>query len=150
MILFQPTATILLIGTYIQNQLKMERLTYWVCCIFLAVDFSRGQQLISPCPKIFQYEQKPNESDRWYGTATVMSQQELSGIWFRVLLDSPSIQLGVSYHLVQKLHLNAYIYFISDTSNISDNSKKVSYNNYLVINICLTGQSNWEEEKRKI
>lgn len=88
----------------------MERLNYWICWIFLALDFSRGQQLISPCPKIFQYEQRPNEPDRWYGTATVMSQQELSGVWFRVLLDSPSIQLGVSYHLGQKLHLNAYIF----------------------------------------
>ncbi|XP_066153845.1 chymotrypsin-C-like [Euwallacea fornicatus] len=64
----------------------------WASWFLLVVSCSG--QLISPCPKIFQYEQRPNEPDRWYGTATLMTDQELSGVWFRILLDAPSIQLG--------------------------------------------------------
>lgn len=55
-----------------------------------------SQQLMSPCPKVFQYEQRPEEPDRWYGTAVVTGTQDLTGVWFRVVLDGPSIQLGVS------------------------------------------------------
>ncbi|XP_060532656.1 phenoloxidase-activating factor 1-like [Cylas formicarius] len=52
------------------------------------------QELVSPCPRIFQYERKAGENDRWYGTATLTSTYELLGVWFKVFLDKPSIQLG--------------------------------------------------------
>ncbi|ERL87859.1 hypothetical protein D910_05247 [Dendroctonus ponderosae] len=51
-------------------------------------------QLISPCPKIFQYETRPEEPDRWYGTAVLTGSQDLVGVWFRVVLDSTALQLG--------------------------------------------------------
>uniref|UniRef100_A0AAR5PRL4 Peptidase S1 domain-containing protein n=1 Tax=Dendroctonus ponderosae TaxID=77166 RepID=A0AAR5PRL4_DENPD len=53
-----------------------------------------SQQLISPCPKIFQYEKRPEEPDRWYGTAVLTGSQDLVGVWFRVVLDSTALQLG--------------------------------------------------------
>ncbi|XP_050308922.1 chymotrypsin-like elastase family member 2A [Anthonomus grandis grandis] len=68
-------------------------LTYLLCVLLdhLAV---RSQELVSPCPRIFQYEQKPNEPDRWYGTAKLVPDQDLTGVWFRIVLDAKSIQVG--------------------------------------------------------
>lgn len=55
---------------------------------------SLADQLVSPCPRLFQYEPPGAEPDRWYGTIQVQSTRELSGVWLRVVLDRPSIQLG--------------------------------------------------------
>ncbi|GLV36952.1 uncharacterized protein CBL_02213 [Carabus blaptoides fortunei] len=53
-------------------------------------------QLVSPCPRLFEYEPPGTETDRWYGTIQIKSNRELSGVWLRIVLDRPSIQLGVS------------------------------------------------------
>ncbi|XP_030754650.1 prostasin-like [Sitophilus oryzae] len=69
-----------------------------------------GQQLKSPCPDVFQYEQNPSEPDRWYATVTLKTDAELTGVWFRVLLNKQTLQLGnwlVSSPYILTLRLNA-------------------------------------------
>lgn len=53
-------------------------------------------QLVSPCPRIFNYETKAGENDRWYGDMTLASDSDLTGLWLRIILNKQSIQLGVS------------------------------------------------------
>lgn len=55
---------------------------------------SVADQLISPCPETFTYEIIPTETDRWYGNLIIKSDQNLSGVWLRIILDRPSMQLG--------------------------------------------------------
>ncbi|KAL1502619.1 hypothetical protein ABEB36_007737 [Hypothenemus hampei] len=83
--------------------------------LLILVDISSTQQLVSPCPNVFEYEVNYNERDRWYGTATVTSSQELNGVWFRVLLDAPSIQLGNWFGEVETRD-NNYGYLIKNPS----------------------------------
>ncbi|RZC34687.1 limulus clotting factor C-like [Asbolus verrucosus] len=61
---------------------------------FLSFMVQVYSQLISPCPRLFKYEPRGSENDRWYGTVTLVSDSELSGVWLRLIFDKPSIQLG--------------------------------------------------------
>lgn len=70
---------------------------YYAFLLFLV---QTQAQLISPCPKFFQYEPPGSENDRWYGTVTLQSDSELSGVWLRLIFDRPSIQLGVRIHKI--------------------------------------------------
>jgi hypothetical protein len=51
-------------------------------------------QMVSPCPRFFKYEPRGTENDRWYGTVTLLTDSDLSGVWLRLIFDRPSIQLG--------------------------------------------------------
>ncbi|KAF2882844.1 hypothetical protein ILUMI_23356 [Ignelater luminosus] len=37
---------------------------------------------------------KKNETDKWFGIVTLLSETDLSGIWLRLVFDRPSLQLG--------------------------------------------------------
>lgn len=69
--------------------------------IFLFLTFLTtvtSQEFISPCPRLFKYEPRnPNEPDKWYGQATLVSESDLSGIWLRFFFDRPALQLGVTF-----------------------------------------------------
>lgn len=69
---------------------------------------SVADQLISPCPETFTYEIIPTETDRWYGNLMIKSDQNLSGVWLRIILDRPSMQLGVSqrHHWMKLRHIS--------------------------------------------
>jgi hypothetical protein len=60
--------------------------------LFLARAYA---QMVSPCPRFFKYEPRGTENDRWYGTVTLLTDSDLSGVWLRLIFDRPSIQLGV-------------------------------------------------------
>lgn len=64
-----------------------------------------SQELISPCPRIFKYEARnANEPDKWYGQATFIAESDLAGVWIKVFLDKPSLQLGVSVTFILFSH----------------------------------------------
>lgn len=48
----------------------------------------------SPCPRLFNYESKNVETDRYFGNVRVETKEELHGVWLKLLFDKPSIQLG--------------------------------------------------------
>ncbi|KAI4455189.1 modular serine protease [Holotrichia oblita] len=55
---------------------------------------TNAQQLESPCPRLFVYEPPGAAPDKWYGIVTLVSDYEISGVWLRIILDNPSLQLG--------------------------------------------------------
>ncbi|KAF7286607.1 chymotrypsin-C-like [Rhynchophorus ferrugineus] len=63
-----------------------------VTCLLFA--FTIAQQLVSPCPDVLRYEINPSEPDRWYAIVNLKTEAELNGVWFRVLLNKETIQLG--------------------------------------------------------
>ncbi|GJQ80664.1 hypothetical protein Trydic_g9248 [Trypoxylus dichotomus] len=55
---------------------------------------TNAQTSESPCPRLFAYEPPGNETDKWYGFVTLLSETDLSGVWLRLILDRPALQLG--------------------------------------------------------
>lgn len=52
-------------------------------------------QLVSPCPETFTYESRDKDQpDRWYGVVLLKSQEDLEGIWLRIILDRSAELLG--------------------------------------------------------
>lgn len=79
----------------LQNILfKMIPKTIFVLTIFLYECWS--QTLVSPCPNLFEYDPQGVVGDRWSGTIKVTLDDELSGIWIRVVFDRPLMELGVN------------------------------------------------------
>lgn len=54
------------------------------------------------CPRLLNIEASSPEPDRWYGTLTLISDADLSGVWLRMIFDRPSLQLGVSVNNQKK------------------------------------------------
>lgn len=52
------------------------------------------QDLQSPCPRLFVYENRLSEPGKWYGTVTLLSGSTLSGVYLRLIFDKYFIQLG--------------------------------------------------------
>ncbi|KAF2885467.1 hypothetical protein ILUMI_20747 [Ignelater luminosus] len=74
----------------------MSLLKTFVTVVFflLSEQINAQNDFQSPCPRLFVYEAKQNESDKWYGTVTLLSEADLSGIWLRLIFDRASLQLG--------------------------------------------------------
>ncbi|XP_044763935.1 serine protease gd-like [Coccinella septempunctata] len=53
-----------------------------------------GQNFSSPCPRLFSYESKSIEKDKYFGNVRVETREELSGVWLKMLFDKPCVQLG--------------------------------------------------------
>ncbi|XP_056640183.1 serine protease gd-like isoform X1 [Diorhabda sublineata] len=63
--------------------------------ISLFIIYVVGQELISPCPRLFEYEPRnPKEPDKIYGVLNLHSDADLNGVWLRLIFDKPSLQLG--------------------------------------------------------
>lgn len=67
-----------------------------ILAILGLIALTNAQQWISPCPGIFQYDEEGAQGDTWSGDITLKTDQELSGIWMRVVLDRPPIEVLVS------------------------------------------------------
>jgi len=52
------------------------------------------QNFASPCPRLFVYDRKSKEPDRWDGIVTLLSDIDLEGVWLRLMFDRPSLLLG--------------------------------------------------------
>ncbi|KAL3271717.1 hypothetical protein HHI36_022188 [Cryptolaemus montrouzieri] len=48
----------------------------------------------SPCPRLFSYEAKNLERDRYFGNVRIEATDVLNGVWLRILFDKPCVQLG--------------------------------------------------------
>lgn len=75
-------------------QLNVEKYVLLLLIIFYVLDGILCQ--MNPCPRLLQIEPNSPEPDRWYGTVTLISDADLSGVWLRMIFDRPSLQLGVS------------------------------------------------------
>ncbi|CAH1118379.1 unnamed protein product [Phaedon cochleariae] len=53
-----------------------------------------SNQDVSPCPDVFSYEPQKAENDRWYGSASLQTTEDLTGVWLVVELDRPAELLG--------------------------------------------------------
>ncbi|KAF5284203.1 hypothetical protein FQR65_LT00203 [Abscondita terminalis] len=62
--------------------------------LFALLAKTNSQTDISPCPRLFVYEGKSPEPNRWYGIITLLSDNDLNGVWLRVMFDQPTLQLG--------------------------------------------------------
>ncbi|XP_031330073.1 limulus clotting factor C-like isoform X2 [Photinus pyralis] len=62
--------------------------------VFLLFLFVAIKSQTSPCPRLFVYEKKGSTPNRWYGLITLLTDKQLNGIWLRIILDQPSLQLG--------------------------------------------------------
>ncbi|XP_072382310.1 chymotrypsin-like elastase family member 2A [Diabrotica undecimpunctata] len=70
--------------------------------VFLFLSSAVCQDIVSPCPNWFKYEARnPNEPDRIYGVLNLLSDSEYKGIWLRVQLDKPALQLGNWFGIVK-------------------------------------------------
>lgn len=49
----------------------------------------------SPCPDVFVYDTSSSQEDRWYGTISLRTAEDLVGVWVHVILDRPAELLGV-------------------------------------------------------
>lgn len=49
----------------------------------------------SPCPDVFEYEERDLASGRWRGVITLISDEELAGITVSIGLDNPGESMGV-------------------------------------------------------
>lgn len=67
--------------------------TLAISIFYLHINEVNGQT--NPCPRLLLIEPNSPEPDRWYGTLTLISDADLSGVWLRIIFDRPSIQLGV-------------------------------------------------------
>lgn len=66
-----------------------------VLLISLCINYVVNQELISPCPRLFEYEPRnPNEPDKIYGVLNLHSDADLNGVWIRLIFDKPSLQFG--------------------------------------------------------
>ncbi|CAG9861490.1 unnamed protein product [Phyllotreta striolata] len=67
----------------------------WICIVAFLTSRAAAQNLESPCPGLLAYEpRKPSEPDRIFGVLTLLSEQELDGVWLRLIFDKRCIQLG--------------------------------------------------------
>ncbi|CAH1132378.1 unnamed protein product [Ceutorhynchus assimilis] len=64
----------------------------------LVISIVYGQvisQLKSPCPEVFKYEQRSAEQpDRWFGVVTVGTDEDLEGVWLKIVMDRKVDLLG--------------------------------------------------------
>lgn len=74
--------------------------TRTVILLFMYLENVKGE-FISPCPRLFAYEVNNAEEDTWYGQITLIYNDDLSGIWLKLMFDRPVIEVGVScyYHI---------------------------------------------------
>lgn len=52
-------------------------------------------ETVSPCPRIFAYEDESQQPDKWFGILTMLSETDAKGAWVRIVFDKPPIELGV-------------------------------------------------------
>ncbi|XP_044740743.1 serine protease Hayan-like [Chrysoperla carnea] len=71
-----------------------KKIMVYLSCIATALLTVRAQQLISPCPDVFSYEERNTERDRWYGVILLSTDVELHSIWVDVELDRTVTLLG--------------------------------------------------------
>lgn len=62
----------------------------------LLLNNSVNVQFVSPCPRLFRYEENTLEEGRWYGQIILLFNSDLDGVWVRLRFDRPVIQIGVS------------------------------------------------------
>ncbi|XP_074041879.1 uncharacterized protein isoform X1 [Leptinotarsa decemlineata] len=63
--------------------------------LFVSIKYSYvSSQSPSPCPDVFSYEQKDVDEDRWYGTISLKTLEDLTGVWITIQLDKPAEILG--------------------------------------------------------
>lgn len=63
----------------------------------LSINLSKSQRP-SPCPEIFHYESQNREEDnKWYGSITLSTNEDLFGVWVKITLDRKAELLGVSF-----------------------------------------------------
>lgn len=86
-----------------------------------------SQTLVSPCPNLFEYDPQGVVGDRWSGTIKVTLDDELSGIWIRVIFDRPLLELGTDFGEAVQKEPNDFL--------IRRPSPKVNAGETLVINI---------------
>lgn len=68
-----------------------------ITCISLFVLLNEIKCQKNPCPRILQIGRYAPHPDRWYGTITLTSDSDLSGVWLRMIFDKPFLQLGVRF-----------------------------------------------------
>ncbi|KAF2882842.1 hypothetical protein ILUMI_23354 [Ignelater luminosus] len=61
------------------------------------------------CPSSFVYEGKKNESDKWYGSVTLVSENDLVGIWLSLIFDRPSLLLANWFGEVETIDNKEYL-----------------------------------------
>lgn len=64
---------------------------------FIAVNSQND--LISPCPQVFDYENIDYYNNTWVGVISLSTDHDLTGILVEIKLDSPARALGVSTSL---------------------------------------------------
>lgn len=52
--------------------------------------------LVSPCPSIFSYQSLDKDAGKWFGLILLNSKTVITDVTITILLDRPSLQLGVS------------------------------------------------------
>lgn len=72
-----------------------------------------GQEWVSPCPDLFQYDPAGPTGDSWEGTITLKTDQDLSGIWLRLVLDRPPIEIAVSIYMNNTVYISQLIIFLT-------------------------------------
>lgn len=55
--------------------------------------------LVSPCPNVFSYQSIDKQAGKWYGMIVLNPKYALTDPTLTILLDRPSLQIGVSYFL---------------------------------------------------
>lgn len=51
----------------------------------------------SPCPKLYTIESVP-KNNTYFADLTLLTDEEITGVWVRLKFDKPPMQLGVSFH----------------------------------------------------
>lgn len=67
-----------------------------IALVSVLTSIVEAQDFESPCPRLFVYEKKSAEPNKWYGIITVLTETDLSGLWLRIIFDEPPLQIGVS------------------------------------------------------
>ncbi|KAK9892388.1 hypothetical protein WA026_019840 [Henosepilachna vigintioctopunctata] len=73
----------------------MKRSFYFITiCQLILIEKLLAQNFSSPCPRLFSYEMKSIEKDRYFGNVRVETLEELNGVWLRLIFDRACVQLG--------------------------------------------------------